>query len=207
MAYRLLSPLARAAGSGLKREASALSLRSFPAVGASGPRPLLSSAHRAFLSSGSKPFRILGIQQIAVGAETKDEMLKIWQGQFGLQKYGDFKSEKENVDEDILKVGRGPLGTVEIDIMAPLDKNRSPKVWIPNLNHIGLWVDDLEAAVPHLKSQGVRFAGGVRVGAAGHKIAFVHPKGNEELPIGGAGVLIELVQAPPDVIKAYDEAA
>jgi len=167
------------------------------------------AAHRAMavraMSTDGRPFRILGLQQIAVGAEVKDEMTKIWQGQFGLKKHGDFQSEKENVDEDILKVGKGILGTVEVDIMAPLDKTKSPKVWIPNLNHIGLWVDNLEAAVPHLKSQGVRFAGGVRVGAAGHKIAFVHPKGNADSPIGGAGVLIELVQAPPEVIKAYDE--
>ena len=28
-------------------------------------------------------------------------------------------------------------------------------------------------------------------------------KGNEELPIGGEGVLIELVQAPPEVVKAF----
>ena len=61
----------------------------------------------------------------------------------GLQKVGDFVSEKENVDEDILTLGKGILGTIELDIMAPLDPERSPKVHIPALNHIGLWVDDL----------------------------------------------------------------
>ena len=49
----------------------------------------------------------------------------------------------------------------------------------------------------------MRFApGGIRKGAAGHDITFIHPKGNEASPIGGEGVLIELVQAPPDVIAA-----
>ena len=44
----------------------------------------------------------------------------------------------------------------------------------------------------------MRFApGGIRKGAAGHDICFIHPKGNDEFPIGGEGVLIELVQAPP----------
>eukprot|EP00961_Rhodomonas_salina_P003212 44572-Rhodomonas_salina.3 len=90
------------------------------------------AAHRAMavraMSTDGRPFRILGLQQIAVGAEVKDEMTKIWQGQFGLKKHGDFQSEKENVDEDILKVGKGILGTVEVDIMAPLDKTKSPKV-------------------------------------------------------------------------------
>jgi hypothetical protein len=45
----------------------------------------------------------------------------------GLEKHGEFRSEKENVDEDILTMGRG-IGKVEIDIMAPIDVNKSPKV-------------------------------------------------------------------------------
>ena len=50
---------------------------------------------------------------------------------------------------------------------------------------------------------GIRFApGGIRKGAAGHDVTFIHPKGNEEYPIGGCGVLIELVQAPPHIIKS-----
>lgn len=53
---------------------------------------------------------------------------------------------------------------------------------------------------------GVRFDGkGIRPGAMGYDIAFVHPKGNEKAPIGGNGVLIELVQAPPEVIAAFDK--
>ena len=52
-----------------------------------------------------------------------------------------------------------------------------------------------------LTARGVRFApGGIRKGAAGFDICFIHPKGNDALPISGEGVLIELVQAPPDVI-------
>ena len=66
------------------------------------------------------------------------------------------------------------------------------------LNHVGLWIDDLPKAVEWLSANGVRFApGGIRKGAAGFDITFLHPKGNEEFPIGGEGVLIELVQAPP----------
>ena len=87
--------------------------------------------------------------------------------------------------------------------MQPLDTARKPAVHEPPLNHVGLWVDDLPKAVEWLSAQGVRFApGGIRKGAAGHDITFIHPKGNEASPIGGEGVLIELVQAPPDVIAA-----
>ncbi len=54
---------------------------------------------------------------------------------------------------------------------------QSPKVDSPPLNHIGLWVDNLEAAVKHLTAAGVRFTpGGIRKGAAGHNVVFIHPK-------------------------------
>ena len=88
--------------------------------------------------------------------------------------------------------------------MQPLDPEKKPKVHDPALNHIGLWIDDLDAAVEWLGNKGMRFTpGGIRKGASGHNICFVHPKGNDELPIGGEGVLIELVQAPKEVIDAF----
>lgn len=146
----------------------------------------------------TRPFRILGVQQIAIGGPSKAALRRLWVDLLGLPVTGTFRSESENVDEDILSVGG-----VEIDLMEPIDPARSPKVHEPRLNHLGLWVDDLRAAVEWLGGQGVRFApGGIRRGAAGHEVCFIHPKGNETSPLGGEGVLIELVQAPPEVIAA-----
>ena len=89
--------------------------------------------------------------------------------------------------------------------MQPIDPEKKPRVDSPPLNHIGLWVDDIDAAVEWLGSQGVRFTpGGIRPGAAGHRVTFIHPKGNDDAPIGGEGVLIELVEAPEDVRKAFE---
>lgn len=154
-----------------------------------------------------RPFRVLGIQQIAVGGPDKGRLHKLWVETLGLVKTGDFQSEKENVDEDITTAGTGPL-KVEVDLMQPLDVDKKPKVHEPPLNHVGLWIDDLPKAVEWLSEQGMRFTpGGIRKGAAGFDITFVHPKGNEEFPICGEGVLIELVQAPPEVIAAFEKAA
>ena len=150
-----------------------------------------------------RPFRVLGIQQIAVGATDKAVLRKIWIEMLGLKIVGDFVSESENVDEDIAVAGSGPL-KVEVDLMQPIDPDKKPKVHEPALNHVGLWIDDLAAAVEWLGQNGVRFTpGGLRKGAAGFDVCFIHPKGNEESPIGGAGVLIELVQAPESVIEAF----
>jgi lactoylglutathione lyase len=149
-----------------------------------------------------KPFRILGIQQIAIGGVDKQRLKSLWEDMLGLTVKGTFVSERENVDEDICSLGRG-AAAVEVDLMQPLDPDRKPAVHTTPLNHVGLWVDDLPRACEWMTAQGVRFApGGIRKGAAGHDICFIHPKGNEEFPIGGEGVLIELVQAPPEVIAA-----
>ena len=150
----------------------------------------------------TKPFRILGIQQIAIGGPDKQRLKSLWVDVLGLQVKSTFVSERENVDEDICELGRGPTA-VEVDLMQPLDLDRKPAVHATPLNHVGLWVDHLPAAVAWMTAHGVRFApGGIRKGAAGHDICFIHPKGNEEFPLGGEGVLIELVQAPPEVVAA-----
>jgi lactoylglutathione lyase len=154
-----------------------------------------------------RPFHVLGLQQIAVGGTDKRTLRRLWIDLLGLQLEGEFRSERENVDEDIAVAGRGPH-RVEVDLMQPIDPEGRPKVHDPALNHVGLWVDDLASAVKWLEEQGMRFTpGGIRKGAAGHDVCFIHPKGNEASPIGGEGVLIELVQAPPEVIAAYEAAA
>ncbi len=151
-------------------------------------------------SMGSRPFRILGIQQIAIGGLDKGKLARLWVDMLGIPVTGNFRSERENVDEDILTIGRG-AHAVEVDLMQPIDPEKKPAVHATALNHVGLWVDDLPRAVAWLQAQGVRFApGGIRRGAAGHDICFIHPKGEQALPISGEGVLIELVQAPPEVI-------
>ncbi|MDO8276660.1 MAG: VOC family protein [Burkholderiaceae bacterium] len=150
-----------------------------------------------------RPFKVLGIQQIAIGGPDKTRLQKLWVEMLGLEVTGNFRSERENVDEDICAIGTGPF-KVEVDLMQPLDADKKPAVHTTPLNHVGLWIDDLPAAVQWLGEQGVRFApGGIRKGAAGFDICFIHPKGSDELPVGGEGVLIEMVQAPPEVVSAF----
>ncbi|MDI9853416.1 VOC family protein [Comamonas sp. 17RB] len=154
------------------------------------------------MTANTRPFKVLGIQQVAIGGTDKGRMKKLWVDMLGLEQTGTFQSERENVDEDILAMGKGAM-KVEVDIMQPMDIEKKPAVHATPLNHIGLWIDDLPKAVEWLTANGVRFApGGIRKGAAGYDITFLHPKSNDEFPIAGEGVLIELVQAPADVIAA-----
>ncbi|MBN8558012.1 MAG: VOC family protein [Proteobacteria bacterium] len=155
----------------------------------------------------TRPFKVLGIQQIAIGGPDKQRLGRLWIDMLGLRLTGNFRSERENVDEDIAALGSGPF-KVEVDLMQPLDPDKKPAVHATPLNHVGLWIDDLPKAVAWLTAQGVRFApGGIRKGAAGHDITFLHPKASDDFPIAGEGVLIELVQAPPEVIAAFSALA
>ena len=154
------------------------------------------------MSAATRPFKVLGIQQVAIGGESKGRLRALWVDKLGLEVTGRFVSERENVDEDICAMGKGAF-KVEVDLMQPLDLDKKPAVHTTPLNHIGLWIDDLPKAVEWLSANGVRFApGGIRKGAAGYDICFVHPKSNDEFPVAGEGVLIELVQAPPEIVAA-----
>lgn len=82
---------------------------------------LPSSVVKSF-SSSVKPFRILGLQQIALGSLSLDGLSSLWIDTFEAKEVKRFKSEKENVDEIVTEIGRG-LGKVEIDLMMPLGTN------------------------------------------------------------------------------------
>jgi len=151
----------------------------------------------------ARPFRILGVQQIALGALDKQPLVEFWSELLGLTVRASFESAAENVSEAILDVGVG-AARVELDLMQPLDPYAKPKVHEPALNHFGLWVDDLAAAYGWLRARGVRFTpGGIRRGASGHDVCFVHPQPSPEAPRSAEGVLVELVQAPPEVVAAF----
>jgi lactoylglutathione lyase len=173
-----------------------------PAPGRPKPGDIPSGDRLAYPTTEGRGFRILGLQQVAIGGPDKQRLRRLWVDMFGLSISTTFVSERENVDEDVCTLGNGPHA-VEFDLMQPLDPDKKPAVHATPLNHIGLWVDDLPQAVAWMTAQGVRFApGGIRKGATGHDICFIHPKGNEAFPLCGEGVLIELVQAPPEVVKA-----
>ena len=82
----------------------------------------------------------------------------------------------------IARLEAGPY-TVEVDLLQPLDADKKPAPHLPPLNHIAFWVDHLAEALSGLTAQGVRFTpGGIRKGAEGREMAFIHPKASEAFP-------------------------
>jgi lactoylglutathione lyase len=151
----------------------------------------------------ARPFQVLGVQQIALGSRDRQALRTLWVDALGLTPVSTFQSVAENVDEEILSLGVG-LGGVEVDLMQPVNAGARPVIHEPPLHHVGLWIDALRSALAWLVARGVRFApGGIRRGAAGHDVCFIHPKPSPFFPLSGNGVLIELVQAPPEVIAEH----
>jgi hypothetical protein len=75
----------------------------------------------------SRPFRVLGVQQIAIGNATRDPLWQLWTTMLGLQPVASHKIPTENVEEDIIRLGKPPHA-VEIDLMCPIDPEKAPKV-------------------------------------------------------------------------------
>jgi lactoylglutathione lyase len=151
----------------------------------------------------SRPFRILGVHHIAIGGADMSKLRHLWGDVLGLPVGDLFTLESENVIGSIAKLGVG-VHAVELDLLQPLDADKKPAPHLPPLNHIAFWVDHLPEAHAWLVAQGVRFTpGGIRTGTEGREMAFIHPKASEDFPLGGEGVMIELVQAPPQVVAAF----
>ena len=135
------------------------------------------------MSPVSRPFKVLGIQQIAIGGLDKHKLQTLWIDMLGLDLTGTYKSDRENVDEDICAMGVGPF-KVEVDLMQPLDLDKKPAVHNTPLNHVGLWIDNLPVAVEWLSQQGVRFApGGIRRGLLALTFASFIPKAAKNCPL------------------------
>ena len=151
----------------------------------------------------NRPFRMLGVHHIAIGSPDLARLSHLWGDVLGLEIGPPFVLESENVKGRIARLEAGPH-TVEVDLLQPLDADKKPAPHLPALNHVAFWVDHLAEAVEWLSARGVRFTpGGIRKGAEGREMAFIHPKASDEFPLGGEGVMLELVQAPPEVIAAF----
>jgi methylmalonyl-CoA/ethylmalonyl-CoA epimerase len=85
-----------------------------------------------------------------------------------------------------------PFGDAEVELLTPLEADSPIGKFLsrrgPGIHHICYRVPDLDAALEACRKAGYRLVDEVpRKGAAGRRIAFVHPKAT-------AGVLLELTE-------------
>lgn len=85
------------------------------------------------------------------------------------------------------------LGNTKIELLEPLGVHSPIAGFLEKnpaggMHHICYEVDDIQACAAHLKSQGARVLGDIKIGAHGKPVLFLHPK-------DFCGTLVELEEA------------
>ena len=129
--------------------------------------------------------KIRGVEHVAIAVDDIDGALAKYREAFGLS-----AAEREFVESQKTETLRLPIGASAIELIAPKG-NESLARFLekrgPGLHHIALEVEGIEEALAFLANLGVPLVDrSPRIGAQGHKVAFVHPKAT-------GGVLVELV--------------
>lgn len=101
-------------------------------------------------------------------------------------------SRIEHVEAQQVDVAFVGTGAARVELLQPSSPDSTVQKFLdrrgPGLHHIAYRVPDIEAALRRLAAAGVRLIDEQpRLGAAGHKVAFLHPQSTH-------GVLVELVE-------------
>ena len=127
------------------------------------------------------------INHLGIATKSIDEALKFWGDALGLENV-----HTEIVEDQKVKVAMLPIGESRVELLEPTSEDSPITKFLEKrgggIHHIAVEVDDIEASLAQLKSQGMRLLDETpRIGAEGCLVAFVHPAAT-------GGVLLELVQ-------------
>lgn len=131
-------------------------------------------------------FKIKGIDHVAVAVENIDGALEKWRQAFGIE-----GQNREVVASQKTEVVLLPVGSSSVELIEPKGNDGLAKFLEkrgPGLHHIAVEVEGIEAALKLLESLNIPLIDKTpRIGARGHKVAFLHPRAT-------GGVLVELVE-------------
>lgn len=127
------------------------------------------------------------INHLGIATKGIDEALKFWSEALGLENV-----HTEIVEDQKVRVAMLPIGESRVELLEPTSDDSPISKFLEKrgggIHHIAVEVDDIEASLEKLKSQGMRLIDEApRLGAEGCLVAFVHPAAS-------GGVLLELVQ-------------
>jgi methylmalonyl-CoA/ethylmalonyl-CoA epimerase len=133
---------------------------------------------------------ITRIDHIGIAVQSLESRLPFWADALGLEVSG-----LDTVESEGVKVAFLETGGSRIELLEPTDADsvvgRHIRRRGEGIHHVTLEVRDLDGALARAREKGVRVVGGgVREGAQGRRVAFLHPAGT-------GGVLVELVAAQP----------
>lgn len=127
------------------------------------------------------------INHLGIATRGIEDALKFWGDALGLENV-----HTEIVKDQKVRVAMLPIGESRIELLEPTSEDSPISKFLEKrgggIHHIAVEVDDIEASLARLKSEGMRLIDETpRIGAEGCLVAFVHPS-------SANGVLLELVQ-------------
>jgi methylmalonyl-CoA/ethylmalonyl-CoA epimerase len=130
---------------------------------------------------------ILDIDHVGIAVTDLEEAVERYRRSLGVE-----PSHRERVHDQGVEEVLFPVGTSFVQLLGALGPDTPVGSFLatrgPGVHHVAYRVDDVAAALAHLRSEGVRLVDETpRPGSRNTLIAFVHPKGME-------GVLVELVE-------------
>jgi len=127
------------------------------------------------------------IDHLGIAVNSLSESLPFYKHALGLNLLS-----KEEVSEQKVKVAMLECGESHIELLEPISDDSPIAKFITKngtgIHHIAIKVDNIEEELKRLKDSGIKLINETpKIGAGGHKIAFVHPKSTN-------GVLLELCE-------------
>jgi methylmalonyl-CoA/ethylmalonyl-CoA epimerase len=149
-----------------------------------GARPLLATA------------LVTAIDHVGIAVADLDAAIKWYHDHLGMIVLHEEVNEDQGIREAMLSVRGTPVGSTQVQLMAPLDESSTIAKFLdkrgPGLQQFAYRVSDLDALTERLRKRGIRLTYDVpRRGTANSRINFIHPK-------DAGGVLIELVEPAAD---------
>ena len=129
------------------------------------------------------------IDHVGIAVNSLEDAVPLWRGILG-----ELPAGREEVEEEAVRVAFFGEGAGRIELLEPTDPDSAVARHLerrgPGVHHVCLRVEELEAAVERATRAGAELIPpGVRQGAGGHRVAFLHPRTT-------GGVLLELSEAP-----------
>jgi len=128
------------------------------------------------------------IDHIGVAVEDLDAAIELYRDRFAMREQHRETVEDFGVEAVLLEVGDG-----HVELLRPLSEETGVGRFLsrqgPGMHHVAYGTDDIDAALEHVRSAGVRLLDEEpRRGVRDSRVAFLHPKAT-------GGVLTELVEA------------
>jgi methylmalonyl-CoA/ethylmalonyl-CoA epimerase len=135
---------------------------------------------------------VTAIDHVGIAVPDLDAAIKWYHDSVGMIVLHEEINEEQGVREAMLSVRGAPVGSAQIQLMAPLDESSTIAKFLdrrgPGLQQLAYRVSDIDALSERLCADGVRLLyDAPRRGTANSRINFIHPK-------DAGGVLVELVE-------------